>query len=64
VYGFFQLVRLAAASTFWRYVDSIEINQADSILRVGRVLRERAWYLCGLRYRVTHVSINTMAETI
>jgi hypothetical protein len=64
VCGFFQLVRLPAASTFWRYVDSLGINQAHSILRVGRVLRERAWHLCGLRYRVIHVSIDTTAETI
>jgi hypothetical protein len=64
VCGFFQLVRLPAASTFWRYVDSLGINQAHSILRVSRVLRERAWHLCRLRYRLIHVSIDTTAETI
>ena len=32
VCGFFQLVRLPAASTFWWYVDSLGINQAHSIL--------------------------------
>jgi hypothetical protein len=64
VCGFFQLVRLPAASTFWRYVDSLGINQANSILRVSRVLRERAWHLCRLRYRTIHLSIDTTAETI
>lgn len=64
VCGFFELVRLPAASTFWRYVDSLGINQAHSILRVSRVLRERAWHLCRLRYRLIHVSIDTTAETI
>jgi hypothetical protein len=64
VCGFFQLVRLPAASTFWRYVDSLGINQANSILRVSRVLRERAWHLCRLRYRMIHLSIDTTAETI
>jgi len=51
VCGFFELVRLPAPSTFWRYVDSLGINQAHAILRVSRVLRERA-------------SIDTTAETI
>ena len=64
VCGFFELVCLPAASTFWRYVDSLGINQAHSILRVSRVLRERAWHLCKLRYRLIHVSIDTTAETI
>ena len=64
VCGFFQLVRLPAASTFWRYMDSLGINQAHSILRVSRVLRERAWHLCQLRYQMIHVSIDTTAETI
>jgi hypothetical protein len=45
-----ELVRLPAASTFWRYVDSLKINQANSILRVSRVSRERAWLLCRPRY--------------
>lgn len=64
VCGFFQRVRLPAASTFWRYMDSLGINQADSILRVSRVLRERAWLLCRLRYRMIHISIDTTAATI
>ena len=49
VCGFFQLTRLPAASTFWRYVDSLGINQANSIVKVSSVLRERAWHLCGLK---------------
>jgi len=64
VCGFFQLVRLPAASTFWRYVDSLTINQGNSILKVSSVLRERAWHLCALRYRRIHLSIDTTAETI
>jgi hypothetical protein len=64
VCGFFQLSRLPAASTFWRYVDSLSINQAKSILKVNSALRERAWQLCGLKYRRVHVSIDTTAETV
>jgi Transposase DDE domain group 1 len=64
VCGFFQLVRLPAASTFWRYVDSLTINQGNSILKVSSVLRERAWQLCALQYRRIHLSIDTTAETV
>ena len=64
VCGFFQLTRLPAASTFWRYVDSLGINQAHSILRVSSVVRERAWQLCDVKYRKIRLSIDTTAETI
>jgi hypothetical protein len=49
--GFFKLTRLPAASTFWRYVDSLGINQAHSILKINGILRERVWQLGGLQYR-------------
>lgn len=64
VCGFFQLARLPAASTFWRYVDSLGINQANCILKVGSALRERAWQLCALKYKRVHLSIDTTAETV
>jgi hypothetical protein len=64
VCGFFQLPRLPAASTFWRYVDSLGSNQAKSILKVSSALRERVWHLCGLKYRRIHLSIDTTAETV
>jgi hypothetical protein len=64
VCGFFQLPRLPAASTFWRYVDSLSINQANSILKLNSALRERAWQVCALKYRRIHLSIDTTAETV
>jgi len=64
VCGFFQLPRLPAASTFWRYVDSLSINQAKSILKLSSAVRERAWQLCSLKYRRVHLSIDTTAETV
>ena len=64
VCGFLQLSRLPAASTFWRYVDSLSINQANSILKVNSAVRERAWQLCALKYRRVHLSIDTTAETV
>jgi hypothetical protein len=62
--GFFKLTRLPAASTFWRYVDSLGINQAKSLLKVSGILRERAWQLCGLQYARIRVNIDTTVKTV
>lgn len=62
--GFFQVSRLPAASTFWRYVDSLGINQASSLLKVGGILRERVWQLCGLRYGQIRLNIDTTVKTV
>jgi len=62
--GFFRLGMLPAASTFWRYVDSLGINQAVSLVNVMRVLRERVWLLCGLSYKRIHLSTDTTVTTL
>jgi len=62
--GFFKLSRLPAASTYWRYVDSLGINQAISILKLTRTLRERVWQLCGLRYARIRINIDTTVKTV
>jgi len=62
--GFFRLERLPVASTFWRYLDSLGINQARSFLKITCILRERFWQLAGLHYHSIHVSLDTTAETI
>jgi hypothetical protein len=62
--GFFHASRLPAASTFWRYVDSLGINQAHSLLNVMAVMRERLWQQCGFSYRRIHVSLDTTVETV
>ena len=62
--GFFKLSRLPAASTFWRYVDSLGINQASSILKITGILRERVWQLCGLQYGRVRVNIDTTVKTV
>ena len=48
--GFFRVTRLPAASTFWRYVDALGINQAKSLLNVMSILRERVWQLCDFQF--------------
>lgn len=62
--GFFQLTRLPAASTFWRYMDSLGINQANSFLKIMSVMRERVWQLCGFTYQEIHLSTDTTVETL
>jgi hypothetical protein len=62
--GFFQVTRLPVASTFWRYLDSLGINQAHSFLKIMSVLRERVWHLCGLSYEAIHLSTDTTVETL
>jgi hypothetical protein len=62
--GFFRVTRLPTASTFWRYVDSLGINQAKSLLTVMSVLRERVWQLSEFTYYQIRVNIDTTVETI
>ena len=62
--GFFQLTRLPSPSTFWRYVDNLGINQANSFLKMMSILRERVWLLCGISYEEVHLSTDTTVETL
>jgi hypothetical protein len=62
--GFFRLTRLPAASTFWRYVDSLGINQGKSLLKVMSILRERVWQLCDIRLYQIRVNIDSTVETV
>jgi hypothetical protein len=62
--GFFSVTRLPAASTFWRYVDSLGINQAKSLLKVMSILRERVWQLCGFSFSRIRVDIDTTVKTV
>jgi hypothetical protein len=61
---FFQVVCLPVVSTFWRYVNSMGLNQGSSLLRVISVLRERAWQQCGIVYEQIDVDIDTTVETV
>lgn len=62
--GFFHLTLLPVASTFWRYVDSLGVNQAGSLVRVMRVLRERVWLLCDIKHEKIHLSTDTTVTTV
>jgi hypothetical protein len=62
--GFFKVTRLPVASTFWRYVDSLGINQAKSLLKVMSILRERLWQLCGFTFYRIRIDIDTTVKTV
>jgi hypothetical protein len=62
--GFFRLARLPVASTFWRYVDHMGINQGLSLIKVMSALRERVWKQLGLNYYRIHIDIDTTVETL
>lgn len=60
----FNVVKLPYVTTYWRYVDSLGINQGKSLLDVMSALRERVWQLCGINYKDIHINIDTTVETI
>jgi hypothetical protein len=62
--GFFRLSRLPVASIFWRYVDSMGINQGKSLITVMNILRERVWKQLGLNYIRINLDIDTTVNTI
>jgi len=62
--GFFNVTRLPAASTYWRYVDSLGLNQARSVLKIADALRERVWKLCRLQYARIRIDIDTTVKTL
>ena len=62
--GILRLTKLPVASTFWRYVDSLGINQADSLLNLMSKLRERVWQQCGFYYLKIRVDVDTTVETL
>jgi len=62
--GFFKLTRLPAASTFWRYVDSLGINQAHAMLQLMALLRNRVWQTCNISYCRICLDIDTTVETV
>jgi hypothetical protein len=58
------VTKLPVASTFWRYVNSMGINQAASLLVLMSRLRERVWQVLGIDYKKINIDIDTTVETI
>ena len=62
--GFLRLQRLPVASTFWRYVDSMGINQGQALIKIMSRLRERVWKQLGLSYHRIDIDTDTTVETL
>ncbi|MDY6894633.1 MAG: IS1380 family transposase [Thermotogota bacterium] len=62
--GFFRVERLPVPSTFWRYVDSMGMNQGKSLLNTMTTLRERVWKQLGISYSRINIDIDTTVETL
>lgn len=60
----FNVVKLPYVTTYWRYVDSLGINQGKCLLDVMGALRERVWHLCGISHSTIHINMDTTVETI
>ncbi len=56
--------KLPHVSTFWRYLDSLGINQAQPLLKIAAALREGVWARCGLAFKTIHIDIDTTVETV
>jgi hypothetical protein len=56
--------KLPHATTFWRYLNSLGINQAKPLLKIEAAMRERVWRHCGLALKTIHIDIDTTVETI
>ena len=61
---FLQVESLPVVSTFWRYVNSLGINQGRALLVVMSVLRERVWQQCGIKHQQINIDIDTTVKTV
>ena len=62
--GYFRVSNLPVVSTYWRYLRSLGINQARSLLKIGSILRDRVWQMAGVMYGTIHVNIDTTVATV
>ncbi len=58
----FNVVKLPYVTAYWRYVNSLGINQGKSLLMVISALRERVWHICKISYEAIHTDMTV--ETI
>ncbi len=62
--GIFGMNKLPAASTYWRFLNSLGHNQSQSLLNIVIKLRERVWQFCQFSFETIHIDIDTTVETI
>ena len=60
----FDVVKLPYVTTYWRYVNSLGINQGKAFLLIMSALRERVWHLCDIEYETIHIDIDPTTTTV
>jgi hypothetical protein len=55
---------LPVVSTFWRWLKSCGINQANSLVKLIAVVRERVWSQVGYCFETIHIDIDTTVKTV
>lgn len=62
--GILKVPILPVVSTFWRFIGSLGMNQARSLLRITGILRCRIWQLSGIAYKRIRIDIDTTVTTV
>lgn len=62
--GIFGVDKLASHTTYWRFLNSLGINQSQSLQLIVTKVRERVWKLCQFNFKKIHIDIDTTVETI
>jgi len=62
--GVLRIEKLPAVSTFWRWLKSCGINQANSLLKLMAALRARVWSQVGFDFTKIHIDVDTTVETV
>ena len=62
--GALAIERLPAISTFWRWLKSCGTPQADSLVQLMALLRQRVWWQVGYAFKTVHIDIDTTVETV
>ena len=58
------VMRLPAVSTFWRYLASLGLPQAASLLKVSAACRRKVWALCHYAPKRVPVNLDTTSLTV
>jgi len=62
--GTLRVICLPAVSTFWRYLASLGLPQAASLLQVSAAARRKVWALCAYAPKRVVVNIDTTSLTV
>jgi hypothetical protein len=62
--GILAVAQLPVVTTFWRWLKHCGLNQANSLVKLMAVVRERIWWQVGYAFKVVHIDIDTTVETV